>query len=70
MLIKGLREDEYVVQIHETHVIGQARHHQFHNACELAGSIEMPLPFSRDNSSLVAVTLIDLRLPEFDIGQP
>jgi len=39
MLIKRLREDEYVVQIYKTHIIGQARHHQFHNPSELAGSI-------------------------------
>ena len=39
VLIEGLREDEYVVQVNEAYVVGQTRHHQFHNACELAGSI-------------------------------
>jgi len=71
MLVKGLRKDEYVVQIYETHVIRQARHYQFHDACELARSIgkteaknlKAPLPFSHDKSSLVTVVLIYLGLP-------
>jgi len=71
MLIKGLRADEYVIQVNEAYVIGQAGHQQFHDACELAGGIsetktknlEAPLPFSRDKSSLVAVALIYLGLP-------
>jgi len=71
LLVEGLRKDEYVVHIHETHVIGQARHHQFHNACKLAGSVgeakaknlEAPLPFTRDKSCLIVVALIYLGLP-------
>jgi len=66
MLIKGVREDEYVIQIDQTHIISQARHNQFHDARELAGTIgktkaedlKAPLPFSRDKSCLIPVALV------------
>jgi len=71
MFVEGLRENKYVVQIHQTHIIGQARHNQFHDSSKLTGSVgqtetknlEAPLPLPCDKGSLVAVALINLGLP-------
>jgi len=71
MLLESLREDEDIVQIYQTDIIGQTGHDQFHNAGKLAGCItesktqhfKAPLPFSRDKGSFVMIPLIDISLP-------
>jgi len=71
VLVKCLGEYQYIIQIDKARVICQARHHQFHDVRELAGSIcetkgkdlKAPLPLSRDEHSLIMVALVDLSLP-------